>query len=693
MNKFLQTILFAVGVFFLLSSKVNAQNKCVVYTLDESGSMNPSYYVINYNLQLLTGLLDKNDELYIVRGDESPIKIDLTNKTSEIQKISRFNCDGVEQDKNLAAAYQLLQKSTKSDKFLILAGDGKWYSISSSQNAINTYEKSGLCHTVILGIGYSDNSYLGNAYRAFPEVERLVTSKEPSQLKSAMESLAKSLIGSDNGLSVTVSSNNLEVTTEMPVSKILVMAQNLPTNYAPNILSAKIGKTALIVEGPYKANRENLYGTVYHLTLPNNQIIPKGKVIITYDGVPNEQNTQVIPILSVDVKGKITDTEVQSQEGNTFYVCLDVDSVSIEADISLFSKVAPMSVLKKTKVYVDYQGTKTEALLKGNTYYARIPYVGAQPMPVSISARYNGYFQKKSNIFIVDRAECMKPKKIEVETKLLKNDDDNPDVEIKTDKKTNKQKVIFKIPKKGKGNDYTIDIEVKDIKFLDENGKDKQIPFDKKKLSDDYDIEIIETELPVDKVTIEDGKFKLKFKTNFVCNCLLNAENNKIKYRISSKNKDIEPFEGIIDADFELEPWWIRCRELLLLFLGFLAFLWYVVGIIRKPRFAASAYIERKTVSRNMPTVKKKYVLKTNFINRFLVPYIAEKNTVDGIKFIATRSKGTIRINKKSLKGKSFILSSFTEEKLPKMSVVKMSTVTPLQINGRVNNKVYELKK
>jgi hypothetical protein len=81
-------------------------------------------------------------------------------------------------------------------------------------------------------------------------------------------------------------------------------------------------------------------------------------------------------------------------------------------------------------------------------------------------------------------------------------------------------------------------------------------------------------------------------------------------------------------------PWWQRYFSFLLSLFLFLLATWYTNGLIKKPRFPKRCKIIIKTMVNGRPLGREKTKLPASpWFKRYLVPYIPEQQTIEGITF------------------------------------------------------------
>lgn len=112
---------------------------------------------------------------------------------------------------------------------------------------------------------------------------------------------------------------------------------------------------------------------------------------------------------------------------------------------------------------------------------------------------------------------------------------------------------------------------------------------------------------------------------------------------------------GSLDFVIHIEDvsWWDKCKNTIFTVLATLFTLWYIVGMIKKNRFSKSIRLERYDYDMREQEYKKTnimyYLRQRRGLLWALVPYINEKQDVNGMTFIATNRKNSVRIDRNSL--------------------------------------------
>jgi hypothetical protein len=107
---------------------------------------------------------------------------------------------------------------------------------------------------------------------------------------------------------------------------------------------------------------------------------------------------------------------------------------------------------------------------------------------------------------------------------------------------------------------------------------------------------------------------------------------------------------GQVQIEIQNIPFFERYYKLILGILAFLAALWYLAGLLKKPRFSRKhcIFYADKTGYANKWD-NDTYFFTGNFFNRWLVPYIPEQKLVNGILFKASGRRNSVIISKNSL--------------------------------------------
>ncbi|MGK0387350.1 MAG: hypothetical protein ACI94Y_000076, partial [Maribacter sp.] len=427
--KYQQSIqLFLLGIVFLLCSfAAAAQNhKKVILVLDDSGSMSGSKYEsVNYSLQVLTALLEPEDQLFIVRGYEL-IPINLNDKQAQIDIISKWQMTSVGDYNLMTPAINELNKEEDYQKWMIIAADGMWGDYAGLENAFNTFCKKEKPYISFLSINRpSDNptqNTVATLLAEYPLTDILKTDASSNQgLRGNLEQIAAEVI-SVSGKSLKVkkkTDSSISFSPEIPIKKFIVLYQdNAETNILPQVTGAKIIDVTLDISNTLNASNFNinsgqntdtkLSGRVYSIADKDGELLSPGdEITINFDKVISTNNLKIIPVSAVKLKaypkGKF---EKIDEDKNIYTICKDEKYITIHADIlDLDDNVIDAAALGKTKVKVYYGNEEKELKLENNSFSLKVP-INEDETSFSIRAIYDGYFDYKSDIFTVKKVDC-----------------------------------------------------------------------------------------------------------------------------------------------------------------------------------------------------------------------------------------------------------------------------------------------
>jgi hypothetical protein len=158
-----------------------------------------------------------------------------------------------------------------------------------------------------------------------------------------------------------------------------------------------------------------------------------------------------------------------------------------------------------------------------------------------------------------------------------------------------------------------------------------------------------------------DGKFVFETYTaaSWLCTaCLSKSGQDSVTYTITSDNPNHEfanPTTITLVVNKTDVNFWTKCNGCLFRLFLLILFLVYLFGVLKKPRFDRSALITYRRVTEYVPSRDRNYELRTGFFSRYIVPYISEKKTIQGVLFQAGEDDSYITLPKKSQKKGMYI--------------------------------------
>lgn len=405
--------------FVLGFQNLHAQGRRVIICLDESGSMNDSWDELNYALQTIIALIDENDELIIITGggvDE--LHINSRRKNAEVKKWHpRFRRENNSEYAVIPKANKLIKKNTKKETLIIFIGDGEWMGSEAPGTELTRIYAAQKPRIIFFKIGAKGKTPLEAALSGIPTLEVIFTpSGNSRRLKANLNELAHKIVeGKQGNVKPYFGGSRVGFKPIFPLKKVIVLLQD------PNCSLSGIN-SGYKLDGPINiTNRRvggSLEGKCYEITSKSGAVIDIGEEISlacsnTDCCSSSNSNLKFIPIVALDLKSRPTGNFIETDEVKREYTLCDK-----ETEITLHSflinknsrkiKLDKLSGLRITadngsaSQSMSFSGDQASGTIKlhGNTTY------------VTVEASYDGYFQKKSNIFTFIRKRC--PLKLEV---------------------------------------------------------------------------------------------------------------------------------------------------------------------------------------------------------------------------------------------------------------------------------------
>lgn len=154
----------------------------------------------------------------------------------------------------------------------------------------------------------------------------------------------------------------------------------------------------------------------------------------------------------------------------------------------------------------------------------------------------------------------------------------------------------------------------------------------------------------------ETGSFVFAPQPQWWCDCF--GPEGEIPVAIEVKSRfpgEMAKIDGVITLPHRF--WWVKCRSLALGLLLVGIFIWWLIGIVRKPRFPKGSRVTYLThpLTENIMDSRprpRNTDLPGHFLSRWLIPYRAERRVVYGLTFHANRNRHYIVIPKSSQREK-----------------------------------------
>lgn len=765
----------------LQSITLFSQNRDIIIALDESGSMvGDSWEALKYSLQLSSVLLNKEDNITIVRDIRSGsdyYKISLLNKNKAVLNLRGIRISGgVDHQRTIEKTADILNKFKNREKIVVYINDGD--DVWSSVNCLSlpkVYAKINSRHYYFfLKNPYTKYEFL-KSIKSIPLIEEI--SSNPSDVNDLFkqyQNLAKRIVGADLGsLPLSFSNNKVKFTTEVPVTKFLIVNQATGSLSSVGELEKINSSLSLTKSNKIEIYSNRIAGKYYDISEKSNTVIPIGTEIeLEFDKSIDKTKIIILPITTLELKYEVEGNILEhDKETGSYTVCDSEKEIEIKAflvdklknKVDL-SKLVGLNISLKDATS-NYKMTKS---LDQATYKYSLK---SEESFLTVEAAFRGYFQKNSEAIKIIKKKC--PLKLEIKVNgVFKDTDENTktyklcteqtdvDVVAKILDDKNLQKKLSEV-KDGKivatvnGKDQELaikgdladdKIELKDattkIKFKIVSGsgivfESEEYTFIRETCGPIKDNSVLDLgKIPMmtftrdghcmqvymkifngrDSFIVEPNKYTLsitdvprglkveidtlgKFfnicftKSPYLCDCFIAPGTFSGKIIATPKEDNLAPVEKVWKMTLEKEEsFWVRCKGCIImsLILGFV--IWYLYGIWTKPRFRVGAKLEylifRSSNLEIKPDKRVKY-LRTSFGSRYLIPYLPEKYTYEGVIFIATNSS-SIEVDKESIT-EHFLLNGLRlknkDKKLDKNA--KMTNNSTMKITSSME---YEFK-
>ena len=422
-------------LFFLITATVlpAKQDKRVYITLDVSGSMSGSKYVLaNYTTQMIVTLCDDDDEVHmLVYGADmclskkkSPLKViqkpmyTLTfgkglGSTSQFDDIRGFN--------------RIYEPTEKKQDWLFIIGDGWWDTMDKKYKKdreifSNTINK-GTVNICYLQTGESMNEE--SDFKAFASSFGVIdigkSDVTPPTIKKGCDHFARKILGFSKTPLTTkkTSGNSIRIKTELPLTAFyLVYQDQTKPEELPEIERVMVGSKPLpaVLRGtpttiPLKtnANEVTLSGNVYHID-GGSSIKAQTEIEVTFDKNIDPKNISIYPIVEDLTFSSISFApqggNLKQLDSRTSSICKDEKKalVRIELGDKSVSKL-PESLLKKSKVVVKANNKDYSTVYQNGGFECEIDLIEDETQYYA-ECDCPGYFSRVTPIMTIVKGEC-----------------------------------------------------------------------------------------------------------------------------------------------------------------------------------------------------------------------------------------------------------------------------------------------
>lgn len=656
-----------------------AQNRSIVVVYDNSSSMKGVQCdAVNYALQTLVGVVHPEDELSVVTmTNQKHFILDLNKKQNQIdQVIKQFVCRGGNPFSAVEKAISQLEKSKKEKKWLLLLTDGEWDDLKNSKNStrLNQFIKQPDSEVQFLNLDVlanADKNTLKNLLENEHKIQALQTLGKGEQIIEEMGNMAATVMAMPaSGITAATKERLVTIDTKVPLKRLIIIEQEESANI-PQVTKAKDAtNNTLFLKGPFtaKKNTANLKiaGEITHL-LPSRgeEVIPKGKISITFDQVLSNQQFKFLP----DVAAKLIPSiagPIKSQNGRNYVICDTAKYIYLEAQLlDLQNNPLENEVLYTTKVEYMDDDTKQKYPLKINKegrFSVRYP-MTKNKVSFSVSAKNKDYFNFKSNIFTITKEDCpvpyasLKADQTSIEANLLALDQVAP-ITIQP---------LIKIGDAPPRPATAEELEQLSIQKLN-----------------DTRIGLITNEV--------NGTLQVK-PAPFFCRCFTSIGKDELKLGLVSNNPNIKVANDAqitIPINITRDSFWQQYGICIIVLLVTLLLLLYIFGVLKKPRFASGSEVMLTKISivKGRP---KSYPLPTGFFSRYLIPFIPETSQVGSVTFKAGKRSSHILLSAKT-QHEDMYISGFPVDS-PGKKDLRISNGETLEIDRGKRKEIYEYRK
>jgi len=622
-----------------LQNLVFAQNRSVAVVYDNSKSMTDAGQCegINYAMQVLVGLLHPQDELFVFKMHPAvETSINLSGKQESIQKVSStYDCLAATTPfASVVKASVRLKSSVKKEKWLIILSDGEITEQNFELNhpdELKTLVNQTGGRVIFLNVNPAFSvmdSYLANSGAT---TKTLRTQGNFTEIINTMEQVASNIMSFSKGIQVQQQGNKAVFNTPIPLRRVVVLQQSSqPSVNLPKITKAAAEGKTLLTDKSYKAHKAktgySMSGNVTHLEATLG-LIPTGNVEIEFSAAPDMNRTKFLPEAAVKLSTELSGG-IKSKQGSLYKICDTVKNVVITASLTDDNNQnISDEVLKKCTVQAinETNGQKTTLRLneQTKTFVGTVPVTGNK-IVLSVSAEFTGYFNLLSSIYTLEKESCPVP---------------NAGFDVSGGQATLRAKVtdLDNAPS------FTVI-----PKIILDNGTSRIPTKDELKLLEI--VQVNETDLYLSIHKNDDGTFSIR-PVKRLCACFTPTGTDNLTFELKSNSPSIKTTSNNkldLKVIIENDTFWAKCGWLIIALLILAVLIWYIYGLIVKPRFCRGSEIVYTRETNMMKNRAKSYPLPGGFFERYLVPYKPEKQIVGSVQFIAGVRCGHVLVAAKS---------------------------------------------
>lgn len=614
-----------------------AQHRTVAVVYDDSGSMlsgneavGRRWVYANYALQMLTGMLAEEDQLFVVQMSTAAQAdaMMLTQQAAAIDSMRQLPMpvDGSPTPYgSVATAMQALEASGGTDNWMLIITDGEFNDappVDFIQPRVRTFMERTGARVLFLLIGENDAEVQGFADQPAVAVWReeaqasIYRALGPQDIIAQMQRIAADITARTfgQGPRIDVQGDRVRVETELPLRRLTLLQQDPQPEPLVGFSSASVDGQGLrapsVLDAAFpEPSILDLYGRLTHLSrTAEGRTIPAGIIDVRLDRNVATNELDVLPEVAARLAVRFVDAEgipiavqgglVEPCRGSSFRI--EAALLSPEGDTLTQQIQRPNDLDVRLRLSAQEQAM---TLHPSRTRFERLLAVPDSATTASVSAVYPGYFNYLSSVYTVRGVYCAPPRALDLSPP--------PSWEADLDKVPDTAPLT--LTPTADGQPVTPpDFEQWSLDVVDDDGLN----------------------LNMER---SDNGWTLKPRRSRPLWQLTPTGPFEVTVEARTQDERETPARQTLTFTIHDIGFWAKWGLLLMCALVLLVLLWYLIGIIRKPRFAAGSGINHQRVQRSGVTRRQPswYPLPTAWANRWLVPYLPESRRVEGMRFVA----------------------------------------------------------
>ena len=677
----MKRFLFAICLSIISICLPAQQIRRVFFTLDVSGSMGGSKYVLaNYTVQMIASLCDSEDEIYLYIGGD-PIKLS-AGQLKDIQyPIGHYSTKypWFESEFNDIICFsENYSSSSKKQDWLFIIGDGEWFydlksdgkpelfaALEPQKQKFHDIVKENNLHVCFLQTGVSGREE-SDFFKFVDSIGSIDSRKTDSTVKSIREGCdyyARKILGfSDVPLKIESSGKTkIIVKCEIPLSACIVVYQdNVESQALPALQSAKAGDKKFVIKQKGTPTTKPLgdetllSGQVWEIESAG-AVSTSKNIELVFDKNVNTQKISVFPLIGdIDFSTGVlalSGDRLKRLDSNVFSICKNEKKVLVKIDLDEETRqIIPTSLLKRMSVIIQANNHSYSAKYKDGTFEAEIDLIDDETQYYA-EIDCPGYFKHVTDKITIRKGECEDAKPVVKVNPMM----DAGTITYDALNENGEIRVIIS------------DAETREI--LDPQKFDVSAEID-----EDFFYE--PTSLRVDGEALV---IKVKPKGDW-CECLSPTDLNiKIVSRMlegafDDKGKRYDVMEQVFHLTVVKNPsWFSRCKWIVFMIAFLLLLLIYIWSLLKKHRFKKNARVISSYYDYYGSKKKggERYLRDTGFgawLKRWFSPVdervhlFLNKPRVNSFKIVASESKEMVNIEKSALASKTMSLSGYNPD-------------------------------